>query len=173
MLADNYADLQDRVLSLIDELGDPDGLKRQKARHALIRIGWDAVPALIDVVSEKGDRQTRWEAIEVLAHIRDPKAAPVLIETLQDEDVGIRWAASNALIGLKRAAIKPLLIALTKHFDSVQFRQVARHILHVLKDEGRLLQKEMDVYEAFAGVEPVMEVPLAVKAALKDMDCTR
>lgn len=172
MLADDYAGLQDIVYSLISELHDPDGIKRQQARHALIRIGWEATPALIDVVSnEQG--QTRWEAIEALAHIRDPQAAPALVEALRDEETGTRWAASNALIELDRAAIKPLLVALTKYFDSVQFREVAHHVLHVLNDRGRLLPKEIKVFNALEDIEQSVEVPWAAEAALEDLQHQR
>lgn len=158
MLADDYADLQERISFLIDELHDPDGLKRQKDRHGLIRIGRDATPALIDVVSNEVG-QPRWEAIETLERLKDPEAAQALVEALSDEEKGTRWAASNALIELDRAAIRPLLLALTKNFDSVQFREVAHHILHVLKDRGRLLPKEIKVYKALKGIEPAAKVP--------------
>jgi HEAT repeat protein len=168
MIADNYADLQDRISSLIAELHDPDGLKRQKARHMLIAFGWEAVPALVDVVS-KGEGRARWEAIEALGRIGDPVAAPALVEALRDEDMDIRWAASNSLIEMDRAAIKPLLEALTKELDSVWLREGAHHILHVFKDQGRLLPKEYKVFEALEGAEPQVEVPWAAEAALQDL----
>ena len=168
MIADNYADLQDRISSLIAELHDPDGLKRQKARHMLIAIGWEAVPALMEVIrNEKG--RTRWEAIEAAGRIGDPAAAPALVEALRDDDMDIRWAASNSLIEMDRAAIKPLLEALTKELDSVWLREGAHHILHVFKDQGRLLPKEYKVFEALEGAEPQVEVPWAAEAALQDL----
>jgi HEAT repeat protein len=168
MIADNYADLENRITSLIADLHDSDGLKRQKARRMLIAIGWEAVPALVEVVSNETGR-TRWEAIEALGRIGDPVAAPALVEALRDNDMDIRWAASNALIELDRAAIKPLLEALTKELDSVWLREGAHHILHVLKDQGRLLSKESKVFEALEGVEPQVEVPWAAEAALQDI----
>jgi HEAT repeat protein len=168
MFADNYADLQDRISSLIDELHDPDGLKRQKARHMLIAIGWEAVPALMDVIKNEEGR-ARWEAIEAVGRIGDPAAAPALVEALHDDDMDIRWAASNALIEMDRAAIKPILEALTKELDSIWLREGAHHILHVFKDQGRLLPKEYKVFEALEGAEPEVEVPWAAEAALQDL----
>jgi len=168
MIADNYDDLQDRISSLIAELHDTDGLKRQKARHMLIAFGWEAVPALIDVVTNDEGR-ARWEAIEALGRIGDPVAASAIVDALRDDDMDVRWAASNALIELDRAALKPLLEALTKELDSVWLREGAHHILHVFKDQGRLLPKEYKVFEALEGAEPQVEVPWAAEAALQDL----
>jgi len=58
---------------------------------------------------------------------------------------------------------------LTKDFDSVWLRHGAHHILHVLKDRGRLYPKEIKVYEATQGVEPMVQVPWAAAAALEDL----
>jgi hypothetical protein len=172
MLADDHADLQKSISVLINEFHNPDGLKRSKARHELVEIGRDATPALIDVVvNETG--QARWEAIETLQQLQDPAAAQALVEALMDDERGTRWAASNALIELDRAAIRPLLVSLIKHFDSIQFREVTHHILHVLKDRGHLLPKEIKVFEALEGIEPAAEVPWAAEAALEDLDYNR
>ena len=123
MFADDNADLQNKISNLIDELHDPDGIKRQKARHDLILIGRNATPALVEIVSNETGH-ARWEAIKTLEGLRDPDAAPALVEALMDEEKGTRWAASNALIGLDRAGIRSLLVGLTRHYDSVQFREV-------------------------------------------------
>lgn len=172
MLADDYANLQETISSLIEELHNPDGLKRQEARLELIRLGRDVTPALIEcVVQETG--HARWEAIEALERLKDPGAAPALVEALMDEEKNNRWAASNALIALDRAAIKPLLLGLTENFNSTRFREVAHHILHVLKDRGSLLPKEREVFEALEGIEPAVEVPWAAQKALEDLDYNR
>lgn len=168
MAEQNEDQLQEKISALVAELHNTDGLQRQQARHALIAIGQEAAPALIDLVAnEKG--HARWEAIEALGEIGDPYAANVLVDALLDDDTGIRWAASNALIGLDRAALEPLLVSLTKDFDSVWLRHGAHHILHVLKDRGRLYPKEIKVYEATQGVEPMVQVPWAAAAALEDL----
>jgi HEAT repeat protein len=168
MIADGYANLQEKIAKLISDLHDPDGLKRMKARMALIHIGWEAVPGLIKVVSDETGT-ARWEAIEALEKIRDPSAADVLIDALRDDSSNIRWAASNALAELDRAGLKPLLEALTRDFGSASFREVAHHILHVLNDRGRLLPKEVDVFRSLEGPEPAIQAPWAAEAALEDM----
>lgn len=168
MVSSSYEDLPARINELISELNDSDGLKRKKARQELVYIGKPAVPDLIQVAANHRDH-ARWEAIKALGKIKDPASADVLIASLMDEDTGIRWAASNALVALDRAAVEPLLLELTRNFDSVQLREVAHHILHILKDRGRLRPAEIKVYEALEGVEPSVEVPWAAEAALEDL----
>ena len=120
------------IAFLINELGDPNGSKRQHAREALIAIGTPAVHDLIVALSNPND-QVRWEAAKSLYDIRDIAAAPALVELLEDENIGVRWAASEALIDLGQAAVPPILEALWKRFDSVWLREGAHHVLHVLK----------------------------------------
>ena len=159
----------DQISKLISELHHPDSLERQKARYALIAIGQEAGPGLVEVVAnERG--HARWEAIEALGRIRYRDAAEALVEAILDDDTGVRWAASNALIELDRAALKPLLLTLTQYSDSPWFRTGAHHVLHVLKDWGHLLPKEIKVFEALEGVEPMVAVPWVAEDALRDLE---
>lgn len=170
MTGEEPATIYQQIDALIKDLHHPDGLQRQRARFGLIHIGHEAVQPLIAVVqNEKG--QARWEAIETLSRMTAPAAAPALIDALQDEDVGIRWAASNALISQDRAALKPLFQALVRPemFGSAQFRQYACHILHVLNDRRLLLPNEIKVFLALEGPEPDVKVPWAAGAALEDL----
>jgi HEAT repeat protein len=156
------------ISSLIADLDNADGIQRQKSRNTLISMGSEVVPALIDVVVN-GKGHPRWEAIEALGFIGDPAAASILVDALMDDDVGIRWAASGALVRLGRPSLEPLLVALTKDFDSVWLRQGAHHILHTFKDQGMLFPEEIKVYDATQGVEPLVEIPWAADAALRNL----
>jgi sporulation protein YlmC with PRC-barrel domain len=116
--------------------------------------------------------QVRWEAARSLRDIRESAAAPALVKLLEDENTGVRWAASDALIALDKAVILPLLLALRKDFGSVWLREGAHHIFHKLKDRGRLSPSLLRVFNALESIEPVMEVPWAVKNALEEMHVT-
>jgi HEAT repeat protein len=154
------------IPGLIRKLGDVDGFIRMHAREILICIGEPAVPALIDTLADDNS-QMRWQAIKVLESIQDIRAAPALVERLKDENAGVRWAASDALIALRRGTIPALLEALVCDFDSLWLRQGAHHILHVLKDAGKLNQTEEKVFEALEDVEPAVAVPWAAEKALE------
>ncbi|OGO65814.1 MAG: hypothetical protein A2030_04990 [Chloroflexi bacterium RBG_19FT_COMBO_50_10] len=136
------------------------------ARQALICIGKSALPELTNALFGINS-QLRWQVIKVLEGIQDISAASALVECLKDENAGVRWAASDALISLSQAAIPPLLEALTHDSDSIWLRQGAHHILHVMKDAGRLHQAEENVFEALEDVEPSVAVSWVAEKALE------
>lgn len=71
------------------------------------------------------------------------------------------------LITLRRPAIRPLPEALQHDFDSLWLRQRAHHILHVLKDAGKLHAAEVRVFQAHEDTEPTMVVLWAAEKALE------
>jgi len=101
--------------------------------------------------------------------IQDPAAVHVLVEQLKDDNAGIRWAAADALIALRRDAIHPLLEALMRDFDSLWLRQSAHHILHVMEDAGKLNEAEEKVFEALEELESAVVVPWAAEKALESL----
>ena len=153
------------VPSLIKQLSNPDGSIRHQAREILICFGRPAIPELVKTLSD-AHLELRWQIIKILEGISDPFTIPVLVEQLKNDNAGVRWAASNALIGLHREALPALLEALVHDFDSIWLRQSAHHILHVFKDFGKLTDAEQKVYEALEGIEPSASVPWAAQKAL-------
>jgi len=148
----------------ITDLGSSNESERRKARSLLATEGANAVPDLIQALSN-GDWYTRTEIVKIFAQIRDPSAAPALVRAMEDEDHDIRWTAMKGLIALERAGLEPLLQALTKDFDSVWLREGAHHILNVMKKKKYLRQPCLQVLQALEGVEPEVTVPWAAEAA--------
>lgn len=157
------------IPALIDALYSEDGLEREYSRLTLISLGKRSTPFLIRAL-ESHNEHARWEAIEALRYIADPAAAGMLVEALKDDRVGTRWAAMNALIALRQAALRPLLIGLTRDFDSVLLRDGARHVLHVFHDMWILNSLEEKVYKALHGPAQDMTVPWVAKTALEFID---
>jgi len=153
------------IPSLIKQLSNPDSLKRNEAHDILSCIGASAVPELLKALSTK-DNKLRWRIIKIFDTIQDPSTIPILMTQLMDDNAEIRWAASNALLNLRRAAISPLLEALTRDFDSIWLRQSAQHILRVLRDNGKLTPEEEQVYKALGDVQPAISVPWAAIKAI-------
>lgn len=118
-----------RTAGLIAALSDADAVERQKARAALVEIGADAVPSLIQLLSDPRIH-SRWEAAKTLGQIRDPQAAPVLVAALEDQDFDVRWLAAEGLIALRCAGLRPLLRALIQHPDSEWLREGAHWVCH-------------------------------------------
>lgn len=83
------------IPQLINTLNSSDRLLARLAGDALIAVGKDAVPALIEV-AEGNSQPARLEAVRVLSMIGDSRAIPVLFKVL-DEDSAImgHWAAQG------------------------------------------------------------------------------
>src|SRR5512135_770973 len=154
------------IQSLIKRLSSPDSLVRMKVHDILSCIGAPAVPELLKTLAT-ADTQLGWQIIKIFDTIQDPSTIPILIKEIMHENAEIRWAASNALINLRRETIPPLLDALTHNFDSLWLRQSAHHILHVLRDNGKLTPAEEKVYLALEDISPTSSVPWAAQKALE------
>jgi len=154
------------IPSLISQLTNPDSLIRNEAHDALSCIGAPAVPELLKALPN-ADNKLRWQIIKIFDTIQDPTTIPILMKQLMDNNAEIRWAASNALLNLRRVAIPPLLEALTRDFDSVWLRQSAHHILRVLRDNGKLTPEEEQVYKALGDIQSTISVPWAAIKALE------
>ncbi len=156
------------ISTLITKLEDPNGYTRLRAREILTCLGGPAIPELLQALSD-ADTSLRWEIIKVLEGIQNVNTIPILVEQLKNEHAGVRWAASNALVGFKRQAVPAILEALMAASDSTWLRQSAHHILHVLKDSGSLTPAEDKVYQALEDLEPTATVPWAAERALESL----
>ncbi len=154
------------IPSIIKGLSNPDNSVRLEMRTVLSCIGAPAVPELLNAMA-KADTNLRWQIIKVFDSIRDPSTVPILMVQLKDDDPEIRWAASNALLNLRRQALPALFEALTRDFDSMRLRQSAHHILRIMRDNGKLTPIEEKVYEALGEMTPVVSVPWAAARALQ------
>ncbi len=149
-------------------LRNREGVKRQRARIALVEIGKPAVPSLMECLTDHNNN-VRWEAAKALTDIQDPTAAPALVNALRDEIPGVRWLAGEALIKLKSAGLVPLLKGLEKHFDSIWFREGAHHVLHSLAGEDLLNDHVAQVLATLSSGEPGEAAALAAKRALTSL----
>jgi HEAT repeat protein len=152
----------------ITSLASSNDSERRKARSLLVAEGENAVPDLIQALSN-GNRQTRMQVVKIFTQTSDPSTASALVHALEDEDHDIRWTAMKGLIALERDGLEPLLQALTQDFDSVWLREGAHHILHELKKKESLRQPSLQVLKALEGVEPEVTVPWAAEAAWESL----
>ncbi|PKL43819.1 MAG: hypothetical protein CVV41_08635 [Candidatus Riflebacteria bacterium HGW-Riflebacteria-1] len=116
---------------LIRQFGDKSWKIRSRAASAITRMGKSAVEAL-KVAVEDNDSNIRFWAAICLGHLRDRSYTKILLEKLQDRDIGVRIAALRALreIGDPNVAAK-LFEALSQ--PSEQIRDL---IYEILKDFG-------------------------------------
>jgi HEAT repeat protein len=159
----------EEIKKLVATLKEDDRSKHEQTRYALIQIGKEATPYLIELL-EHSNHHTRWEAVKALGGIKDPKAAPALVEALMDDSIEIHWAASEALIALGKSAMPSLLKGITRHFDSYRFRHGAYHILHAFDSKHLLDEDTRPVFESLRTIEPSVSAPWAAEAALEALE---
>lgn len=151
--------------ALFEHLSDWDPRSRHQARQALVNMGEDVLPQLLEKLSDH-NWHVRWEAVKALGEIGNPAAAEHMVKLLQDDDTSVRWAAMGSLIELGRAAVEPVLLVLTREFQSARLRQGAHHILHIFHARGLLNHLEAEVYHALEGPMPGIEAARAANRAI-------
>jgi HEAT repeat protein len=154
------------ISNYLVKLEDDDIQVRNTARWQLASIGSEAVPDLINQLKTDKER-CRWEAAKILGEICDESAAEALVEALLDESINVHWVATEALINYGRDAILPVLEGITRHFDSMRFRQGAYHVLHVLESSHQLDPEVQEVLNALRDVEPSVSAPWAAERAIE------
>ncbi len=94
--------------ALIRLLADPEPVSAELASSALIEIGSQALPALIESL-EQGPNKARLEAVRALAGIRDPRAIPALMAALEEDSLSMQFWAEEGLerLGLGMVYLKP------------------------------------------------------------------
>jgi HEAT repeat protein len=96
---------------LVQALSDADSMTGNLAMNALIKIGKDAVPSLIECVNGKNKSQSaRIFALRALAEIRDHRTIPVMMQVMEEDSVLLQHWAKEGLerLGLDMVYIKPL-----------------------------------------------------------------
>jgi len=161
------APTQQAVTDLLAQIASHSGVERKQARERLVALGGPAVAPLIAALAD--DRNVvRWEAAKAFTELHDPSAAPALVRGLEDSDGDIRWLTAEALVGLGRAGLKPLLEALMQHADSTDLRDGAHHVLHSLR-HGELADLAEPVLKSLEGLEPELVAPFSAEAALQSL----
>jgi HEAT repeat protein len=153
---------------LLSELTCEDIIRCQQARRSLVEMGHEAVPSLVEALGNKKS-WVRWEAAKALSQIGDPAATDALIQSLEGKNFDIRWLAAEGLIAIGKQAVSPLLKALIDKPESIWLREGAHHILHDM-DRGDWDEEMKPVIAALESFEPSVEVPLAARKAMKNIN---
>lgn len=131
----NKEDLE--LKRLLKDLENDNGMKRQKARKALVAKGRTVIDFLMELLSHP-KHIYRWEAVKTLEEIGDPISIPLLIQALEDDKGDVRWIAAKGLIKLGKHSIKPLLKRLEEKSDSVLILEGAHHVFFDLREKNEL-----------------------------------
>jgi bilin biosynthesis protein len=99
------------IKQLINSLNNESIDVRKNAAGALIKIGEPAVEMIIDALVDENWR-VRWHSAEILGEIKDDRAVKPLINSMNDENNGVRSNSIIALIEIGEPAVVVLIDAL-------------------------------------------------------------
>jgi bilin biosynthesis protein len=106
------------IEKMVAGLGDPRGLMRLTFAESLGAVGKAAVPSLCRALSSHESVTVRRAAAKTLTLIEDPRALPVLLESLRgDPDPVVQGSAVGAMAAVGAEAI-PLLLEVLIHPES-------------------------------------------------------
>ena len=156
------------ISALINDLSNKDGIKRNKARIALVEIGAPSVEYLVRSLNDKS-QTVRWESAKALGQIIDPRSIDALVKALQDRLFDVRWLAAEALIAIGNKSVKPLLQAIIDNPDREYIREGAHHIFHDLRggQYGDILKP---VITAMEDPTFTLDIPLLARKALEEIE---
>ena len=125
LAADFLTEIKGRTTSelLCRFLAHPDIGTRNLASEILVRIGSEAVPALIDQLNDE-DSDVRKFAVDILGLIRDERALEPLCQKLWDDGNNVVCSAAEALGEIGSASAVPHLIAACTKIDDVRLQAV-------------------------------------------------
>ena len=117
-----------QIKTLVDQLGDRTAMRRTEAADALVKIGPEAVDALIHGLSNENS-QIREMSAWTLSEIKTPAAriVPALISVLTDPSENLRVVGSVALQNVGEPAVPYLIEALAA--DTAEIRLNAAYAL--------------------------------------------
>ena len=156
---------------LLETLGSDDGMKRKKAREALVEKGKVSIDFLLELLSHP-KHIYRWEAVKTLEEIGDPLAIPLLIQALEDDKGDVRWIAAKGLVKLGKKSILPLLKVLEEKSDSVFILEGAHHVFSDLRENNELPEGfPIDkILTALKNPEWVISVKPLIYQTISDLD---
>ena len=98
------------IQPLVRALSDADAMTANLAMNALVKVGKDSVPALIECVKGKSPQSARILALRALAELRDHRAIPVMMQVMEEDSVLLQHWAKEGLerLGLDMVYLKPV-----------------------------------------------------------------
>jgi bilin biosynthesis protein len=137
---------EELLKDLVERLGDPRGIVRLRVATTLGEIGESATPFLLDALANHQNVVVRRAAGKTLTIIADPRAVPVLVHALlNDEDTVVQGSAVGALARMGEASVPLLLeiLASPEHPESTK-GHVAWALSFIGSEAKAYLYREID-----------------------------
>ncbi len=154
------------IENLIEDLSNPNGIIRQKARYELVKMGNPALDYLLELLGAQ-KHLARWEAVKAISEIGTADSIPILINALEDEEFDVRWLAAEGLIDIGHSSVYPLLKTFISNKDSVHLKEGVHHVLKGLEIRGHYDDK-YEIIKALETFSAPVKLELKIINMLKD-----
>lgn len=158
--------MSENIEELIKDLSNPDGIRREKARYALVKIGNPVLDSLVELQGSQ-KHLARWEAVKAISEIGTAGSIPILINSLEDEEFDVRWLAAEGLIEIGHSSVYPLLKAFISNKDSIYLKEGVHHVLKGLDIRG-LFDDKYEIIKALETFTAPVKLKLKIINMLKD-----
>ena len=154
------------IEELINDLANPNGIIRQKARYELVKIGSPALDYLLELQSSV-KHLVRWEAVKAISEIGSSETIPILTNALEDEEFDVRWLAAEGLIDIGNTSVYPLLKTFISNKESIHLKEGIHHVLKGLETRG-LFDDKYGIIDAFESSIAPVEIEIKIINMLKE-----
>lgn len=116
-MLEGFAGEESLVSALIGSLRSEDNAgMRNSAAYVLVRLGWSAIPYLIETLKDV-DKDIRKFAADILGEIGHREAISPLVDALRDNDDNVRSSAAEALGKIGGAEVVNALVYVLKNTE--------------------------------------------------------
>jgi hypothetical protein len=154
---------------LLNALNGADEQMGSQIFSALVQIGNDAVPALINA-STSNSSWVRWHCVRALGEIGDMRALPVLVQALQDKDHSVAWMGAKGLVHFRKRGVAPVLQLLMTADLTPWLVETASYVLNNAYQHDPKLKPYLEpVVQYMHGVAHRVATPAAAQKALSHL----
>jgi HEAT repeat protein len=157
------------IPALLNALRGADEQLGSNIFSALVRMGHEAVPALIER-STSSSAWMRWNCLRALSEISDHRALPVLVSALLDSDHSVVWMAAKGLVRFGRVGLGPLLRLLITNETHPWLVETTSYVMRELYLRDPKLKSYLEpVIHSMHGPAFRVATPLAAQKALAQL----
>ena len=155
---------KDEIVDWVDELCSNEESIRENAHAGLVAAGVQSIRYL-NKLALSNNQEERREVVKIIGEINNKQGIPLLIHSLEDEELEIRLLAAEGLIDLGQEALSPIFSTLMRRYNSVFIREGAHHVMSELKRRNVFADRS-SIISLLKSEETKSLVPIAARIEL-------
>lgn len=124
--------IEERRQTVVQFIERGNDARREAALGVTYGLGEEVIPALVSI-ARASEAERRWAAYQAIRRVDGEAAIAPLVEALQDDNLSVRWIASDGLAAIGPRSAPALLRALATRTPTINFHRAARRVLRQLE----------------------------------------